>query len=182
MAAAIYFLYLISLKSTITTFDMEHSKIFYSTLAVGPIIITGLTGMIQSPLFPEKYPHDRTKIWIIRGPRPGKIRIHFMHFDLEYHNECRYDFVEIRDGSEANAESVGRFCGKTLPASFESSGNGLWLKFRSDSSSHASGFMAKWSWVESSKNKNTDSEIATNEKKDTGEACKFFQKFCCARI
>jgi len=111
-------------------------------------MVTGDTGSIQSPLFPSNYPADTMKAWSISGPPAGRIRLEFRQFALESDILCRYDFVEIRDGKNPDAPLVGRFCGKNMPAVYESSGNSLWVKFKSDSLYHNSGFKANWKWID----------------------------------
>lgn len=93
------------------------------------------------------------KVWILRGPKPGKIRLQFTTFDIESDSHCLYDYVEIRDGGNVGAPMLGRFCGEKLPDILESSGDKLWIKFRSDSSTHASGFSADWRWIETDNKK-----------------------------
>jgi len=56
---------------------------------------------------------------------------------------CRYDYVELRDGSSMNAELLGRFCGSTQPsASISSTGQAMFVRFRTDSSVTRTGFKA----------------------------------------
>lgn len=84
----------------------------------------------------------------MRGPQPGRIRIEFIKFRLEYDAACRYDFVEIREGEVADSPVVGKFCGTTLPAVYESTGNMVWIQFRSDPSASDEGFKLQWTWKE----------------------------------
>jgi hypothetical protein len=39
---------------------------------------------------------------------------------------------------------IGKFCGSSKPATITSSGNSLWVEFRSDSSDTKRGFLARW--------------------------------------
>ena len=111
-------------------------------------MITASKGVIKSPFFPKNYPHDHMKVWIIRGPKPGKINLQFTMFDVESDSHCLYDFVEVRNGGLPTSPLLGTFCGTKLPDIITSTENKLWIKFRSDSSNHASGFSADWRWVE----------------------------------
>ena len=56
---------------------------------------------------------------------------------------CRYDYVELRDGGSMNAPRIGKFCGVTQPSGvFSSSGEAMFVRFRTDSSATRAGFKA----------------------------------------
>ena len=55
---------------------------------------------------------------------------------------CRYDYVQIRDGYGANATELARGCGTTGPGFIQSTGNVMIVKFRSDASLTRKGFKA----------------------------------------
>jgi cubilin len=54
-------------------------------------------GVIESPNFPNPYPHNRNCSWIISAPPGNKINITFTHFELEspFEGNCSYDFLEV---------------------------------------------------------------------------------------
>lgn len=72
------------------------------------------SGVIESPNFPNDYPHNTDCAWTIVVSRGNKISYQFSHFHLEndnqFHNEtndhiCKYDYVEIsQDSEERNYE------------------------------------------------------------------------------
>lgn len=39
----------------------------------------------------------------------------FQSFELENHDNCAYDYVEIRDGNDVDSQLIGIFCGYILP-------------------------------------------------------------------
>ena len=65
-------------------------------------------------------------------------------FQLEPHSNCNYDKVEIYDGADVNARKIGPFCGTDNPADFTSSGNKLYVKFKTDGSQTYKGFAARF--------------------------------------
>lgn len=56
--------------------------------------------------------------------------------------ECTYDHVEIYDGRDGKAPSLGRFCGTKKPQPIMSSGNKMFVRFFSDNSVQKKGFEA----------------------------------------
>ena len=59
---------------------------------------------------------------------------------MEAHLECVYDHLQIHDGEDARAPSLGRFCGAKKPPPVISSGNQMFLRFYSDNSVQKRGF------------------------------------------
>lgn len=55
---------------------------------------------------------------------------------------------QIRDGNSEASNFVGRYCGTSIPPPITSSGNALWLKFKSDSYTTGTGFRARWNVCE----------------------------------
>lgn len=54
--------------------------------------------------------------------------------------EPSYDFLHIYEGEDSNSPLIGSFQGSQAPERIESSGNSLFLAFRSDASVGMSGF------------------------------------------
>lgn len=63
---------------------------------------------------------------------------------MEAHLECAYDHLEIYDGQDTRAPSLGRFCGTKKPSPVISSFNKMFLRFFSDSSVQKRGFEASY--------------------------------------
>lgn len=53
-----------------------------------------------------------------------------------------YDFLEIRDGPDAESRLIGVFCGFKTPPDMRSTSNNLFVKFVSDGSVQKAGFSA----------------------------------------
>lgn len=45
--------------------------------------LEGLSGTIESPNFPDPYPHNRNCTWTITAPPGNRINATFSHFDIE---------------------------------------------------------------------------------------------------
>ena len=85
-------------------------------------------------------------IWVLNVPAGDTIEFTFVDMDIETGSGCRWDYVELRDGGSLGSNSLGKFCGASLPspARYVSSGNQLFVKIRSDSSVTGRGFTASW--------------------------------------
>lgn len=63
---------------------------------------------------------------------------------VEKHDSCAYDYVEVRNGDSESSPLLGRFCGYDKPEDIKSSSNQLWLQFVSDGSVNKAGFAANF--------------------------------------
>ncbi|CAH1176432.1 unnamed protein product [Phaedon cochleariae] len=104
-------------------------------------------GTLTSPNYPEYYPARKDCVWHFTTTPGHRIRISFQFFELEPHQECSYDHVDFYDGPSPEAPSLGRFCGSKIPHLIISSGNQLYMTFRSDASVQRIGFWATHSTV-----------------------------------
>lgn len=133
---------------------VPHSKINPNILFVISDDCGGLmeeeSGSIQTPNCPLNYPVDKVCAWIIKTQPGDKVVLSFEAFALESNAVCQYDYVLVRDGSSSKSPMVGKFCGTSRPATITSTGNYLWIGFRSDSSSTEQGFKAVWTTEKSS--------------------------------
>ncbi|XP_067110683.1 neuropilin-2b [Osmerus mordax] len=102
-------------------------------------------GYITSPGYPLEYPPHQNCRWIITAPEPSqRIVLNFNpHFELEK-LECRYDFIEIRDGNSENADLLLKHCNNIAPAPIISSGPVLYIKFVSDYAHQLAGFSLRY--------------------------------------
>ena len=66
----------------------------------------------------------------------------FNEIDMEAHLECAYDHIEIYDGRDGKAPSLGRYCGTKKPPPVMSSSNKMFIRFFSDNSVQKKGFEA----------------------------------------
>uniref|UniRef100_A0A8C9T046 Metalloendopeptidase n=1 Tax=Scleropages formosus TaxID=113540 RepID=A0A8C9T046_SCLFO len=105
-------------------------------------VITSIMGTITSPNWPNNYPSKKACTWALSTTPGHRIKIAFNEIDMETHMECAYDHLEIFDGHDGRAPSLGRFCGVKKPAPLVSSGNRIFLHFFSDNSVQKKGFEA----------------------------------------
>lgn len=89
------------------------------------------------------YPARKDCVWHFTTVNGHRIKIMFENFELEPHQECTYDHIEIFDGSNNYATSLGRFCGSKIPQPMISTGNELYMVFYSDASVQRKGFHAR---------------------------------------
>lgn len=66
----------------------------------------------------------------------------FNEFEIEQHQECAYDHLEMYDGPDSLAPILGRFCGSKKPDPMVASGSSMFLRFYSDASVQRKGFQA----------------------------------------
>lgn len=69
----------------------------------------------------------------------------FEEFELEPHQQCAYDNIEIFDGEDKNAMTLGKFCGSRIPSPLTTSSNEMFMEFYSDASVQRRGFRATYS-------------------------------------
>ncbi|XP_068136438.1 ovochymase-2-like [Hyperolius riggenbachi] len=104
-------------------------------------------GEFMSPNWPNgTYPASKACTWKINA-QPGKqIHIVFKNFQLQIANllgRCQ-DYVEIFNGDQKEAESLGQFCGRTIPGIVNTTGNAAVIRFISNSQQEQSGFYGYW--------------------------------------
>lgn len=99
-------------------------------------------GRLESPNYPLEYLPSKECIWKITVPREYQVALHFQSFEVENHDNCVYDYVEVRDGDSQDSRLIGVFCGYKIPPDMRSSSNKLFVKFVSDGSVQKAGFSA----------------------------------------
>ncbi|XP_073318529.1 neuropilin-2a [Pagrus major] len=111
----------------------------------GGVLDASEAGYITSPGYPLEYPPHQNCHWIITAPEPSqRIVLNFNpHFEIE-RLDCKYDFIEIRDGTSENADVLGRHCSNIAPAPIISSGPSLQIRFVSDYAHQGAGFSLRY--------------------------------------
>ncbi|XP_066549187.1 tolloid-like protein 2 isoform X1 [Amia ocellicauda] len=107
--------------------------------------VTNVEGVIRSPNWPEKYPSRKECKWEISSTAGHRVKIVFSEFEVEQHQECAYDHLELYDGPSSKSPILGRFCGSKKPEPVIASSNKMFLRFYSDASVQRKGFNAKHS-------------------------------------
>nr|XP_017819080.3 CUB and sushi domain-containing protein 1 isoform X2 [Callithrix jacchus] len=98
--------------------------------------LTGPAGVILSPNYPQPYPPGKECDWRVKVNPDFVIALIFKSFNME----PSYDFLHIYEGEDSNSPLIGSYQGSQAPERIESSGNSLFLAFRSDASVGLSGF------------------------------------------
>ncbi|XP_032808661.2 CUB and sushi domain-containing protein 3-like isoform X1 [Petromyzon marinus] len=98
--------------------------------------LTEPTGFILSPNYPEPYPPGKECDWQVTVTADNVISLTFISFDTE----TSYDFLHIYDGPGSSSPLIASLQGSKLPGRIESTGNSMFMAFRSDDSLSLSGF------------------------------------------
>nr|XP_020470999.1 cubilin [Monopterus albus] len=107
--------------------------------------LTTPSGIIRSPGHPNTYPHGANCTWYISVAPGNLIRLSFQSFNLEYHTNCDFDYLEVYDnGTVQPGNKIGRYCGRSVPPSITSTDNLLTLLFVSNSDLATEGFSASY--------------------------------------
>lgn len=83
----------------------------------GELTIDG-EGRLESPNYPLEYLPGMECIWILSVPEGYQVALKFQSFEVENHDSCNYDYVEVRDGGSADeteSPTIGIFCGYRNP-------------------------------------------------------------------
>ncbi|KAF8785461.1 Protocadherin Fat 1 like protein [Argiope bruennichi] len=108
--------------------------------------VTQLQGNLTSVNYPSNYLDNLDYIVEIIGPPNSRVVLTFHHFDLEWQEDCLYDYVLLQN--DLKDEGV-RICGEYLgQREFMSTGNKAYMSFHSDFSITSSGYMASWEIVD----------------------------------
>ncbi|CAG0925413.1 unnamed protein product, partial [Notodromas monacha] len=106
------------------------------------------TGMIRSPGYPYGYPHNRECVWTIVAPPGRQVYLNFTDFEIEAHQNCEYDFLEIRNGGTVYSPLIGKFCGTQLANQrIPGHSNKFYLRLKTDDSQSGPGFFITWNAV-----------------------------------
>lgn len=107
--------------------------------------LTGTTGELASFNYPLLYPNDASCSWTLEVPAGNLIQFTFHSFNLQPSKDCQADYVEVKQGRyKHNSQVIGRFCGSSLPASFQSNYSKVFVDFVTDSSGRYPGFHASF--------------------------------------
>ncbi|XP_070808313.1 bone morphogenetic protein 1 isoform X2 [Pituophis catenifer annectens] len=101
-------------------------------------------GHIQSPNYPDDYRPNKLCTWKITVSEGYHVGLTFLSFEIERHDNCAYDYLEIRDGSSESDPVIGRYCGYDRPDDIKSTSNKLWMRFVSDGSINKAGFAVNY--------------------------------------
>jgi subtilisin-like proprotein convertase family protein len=112
----------------------------------GTIDVSTETGVISDGSGELNYTENSDCKWLIQGMEGKSIVLTFTSFTTEQ----TYDGVEVFDGFEFNAPSLGFFSGNSLPPQMNgTSGRSMYIHFTSDDSINEAGWSLSFARVES---------------------------------
>ncbi|KAG5870535.1 hypothetical protein JTB14_014726 [Gonioctena quinquepunctata] len=113
----------------------------YEAICGGDLFIDS-EGHLESPNYPEEYQPNKECIWRLTVPENHQVALRFQSFDVENHDGCVYDYVEIRDGLSLDSPIIKVHCGHKVPPDAISTSHNMLVKFVSDGSVQKGGFSA----------------------------------------
>uniref|UniRef100_A0A6P4EUP2 Metalloendopeptidase n=1 Tax=Drosophila rhopaloa TaxID=1041015 RepID=A0A6P4EUP2_DRORH len=117
-------------------------KAEFDVVCGGELSVDEAVSRLESPNYPLDYLPNKECVWKITAPENHQVALKFQSFEVENHDSCVYDYVEVRDGPVQDSPLIGVFCGYKPPPNMKSSGNSMFVKFVSDTSVQKAGFSA----------------------------------------
>lgn len=105
-------------------------------------VLTGLSGSITSPDYPENYPNNAECHWVIQATSNSVVKLIFVDFQMENNEQCNFDYVAIFDGPTMGDALLSHYCGNVKPPDMVSSTHELLVVFKSDFNIAGRGFKA----------------------------------------
>ncbi|CCD66788.1 C-type LECtin [Caenorhabditis elegans] len=104
-----------------------------STLLMAP-------GKITSPNFPSNYGNNQFCSYHLSTLGSYRVALYFLTFTTEFF----FDFVVVYDGDSASSPKMGNYSGSKNPFALTSTGNNMFVTFKSDHSNTFQGFDARF--------------------------------------
>ncbi|KAM3850464.1 CUB domain-containing protein 2-like [Diretmus argenteus] len=105
-------------------------------------VLTGLSGVISSPGYPQEYSNNADCSWTIHVSNSTVVSLVFLDFQLENNEGCNFDFVALFDGATVTHRHLGNYCGGDKPPNTVTTSNQLLVVFKSDFNIGGRGFKA----------------------------------------
>jgi len=115
------------------------------------VVQTACSGTLYDAGGPIGNYYDNNNSWITIAPQgSSQITLSFTSFDIEAPSSsinCNYDYVEIFDGADTTANSLGQYCNTLTgsPGVLTSSGGAITIYLHADQAVNGTGFEASWS-------------------------------------
>ena len=103
-----------------------------------------IVGFVSSPHYPSNYGNNQLCVWKLHVPSGHSVKLTFLDFKIEGSTNCRFDYVEMRNGSTASSPPLGKFCGYRKPPVIIAGSGSMYITFKSDGSVVKKGFRAKY--------------------------------------
>lgn len=107
--------------------------------------LSGYRGVIESPNFPNSYPHNIDCSWTIDIPMGNTLGMEFSHFKLEelFSDRCMFDYLEILE-MDGETQIDNRYCSSKPDKQIGPNTKSVKITFHSDISLSESGFRLEW--------------------------------------
>jgi len=112
---------------------------------------TGCNGTLFDVGGPNSNYYDNNNSWItIAPPGSNQITLNFISFDIEAPSSssyCNWDYLEVFDGADTSAPSLGQFCNTLTgsPDTLVSTGGEITVYLHADAAVNGTGFEVAWS-------------------------------------
>lgn len=103
------------------------------------------------------------------------MELSFEIFDLEYHDQCKYDSLKIYNGSSAKSPVINQYCGTDIPRNRTFSGPAIYIVFTSDRFVQRSGFKLTVDIIETQYEEST---CPLHQRRCVGGPCVPSEWFC----
>ncbi|KAH8276594.1 hypothetical protein KR044_004736, partial [Drosophila immigrans] len=100
-------------------------------------------GTLASPGSPGNYPRNRDCQWHLVAPSTKRIKLTFFSLQLEHHDDCHHDYVQINDA--ISETELYKFCSSQQPAPLTLSTHEVHIMFHSDEEGSDLGFQLHYS-------------------------------------
>lgn len=99
---------------------INNDWLFNITAVCGGDLTIESGNQLESPNYPLEYLPNKECIWRITVQEDYQVALKFQSFEVENHDNCVYDYVEVRDGDSADSRLIGVFCGYKVPPDMRS--------------------------------------------------------------
>lgn len=90
-------------------------------------------GILRSPVSGTKIGQITRCDYVLLVPSKQRIKVVFVDLVLKTTCcSCKHDYIELRDGKDANSTLIGRYCAQNIPKKVYSTQNELWIRFQTD--------------------------------------------------
>ncbi|KAI5646194.1 CUB domain-containing protein [Phthorimaea operculella] len=111
-------------------------------------ILTDYQRVFESPNYPKSYAPNLECSWEIRSEIGNRISLSFLEtFRIEERTNCSKDAVIIYDWKDKSWVQMARLCGRSLPPSYNSTGQRMKVVLRTDADIQMDGFRARWDTI-----------------------------------
>ena len=100
-------------------------------------------GVLMSPNYPDVYPNSVECLWKITVGFGMSIELNVLEYDMESAQECYFDSLTVYGGPDETSPQLSQFCQRrTTNQTVTSTGNNMFVKFKTDGSVRGKGFKA----------------------------------------